>query len=116
MLTFEDGFRGRAHAPHAQTTLRNEIITATPPAHNDYPDDVPESTKAHHWVILLAALRRGPVTTLMAREELGVQGVAQRIMDLRGMGYQIITRRLWEEDSAGRRHRIGQYVLIGGAA
>ncbi len=116
MLTFEDGFGGRANAPHAKTNFHDEIITTGTTSHNDYPDGVPESSKVRNAAILLAALRHGPVTTLMAREELGVQAVAQRIMDLRGMGNQIVTRRIWQEDSAGRRHRIGQYVLLGGAA
>ncbi len=116
MLTFEDSFGGRANAPHAKTNSHDEIINAGVPSHNDYPDGVPESSKVRNAAILLAALRRGPVTTLMAREELGVQAVAQRIMELRMKGYHIVTRRVWQGDSAGRQHRIGQYVLIGGAA
>lgn len=116
MLTFEDGFGGRANAPHAKTDSHDRIISARAPSHNDYPEGVSESSKVRNAAILLAALQRGPMTTLMAREELGVQAVAQRIMELRMMGHPIVTRRVWQQDSAGRQHRIGQYVLLGGAA
>lgn len=116
MLTFENSHGGRANAPHANTNSHDEIITAGAPSHNDYPDGVPESSKMRNATILLAALQRGPVTTLMAREDLGVQAVAQRIMELRMTGHPIVTRRVWQEDSSGRQHRIAQYVLLGCAA
>lgn len=116
MLTFEINFEGRAHAPQANTNTLPRIIPPRLREDNLYTDDVPETSKERHWKILLAALQLGPVTTLMAREELGVQAVAQRVLDLRSMGYAITTRRIWQVDSAGRRHRIGQYVLQGGAA
>lgn len=115
MLTFEKDFEGRANTPQAATNYHTQIIHSSTRDNNLYTDDVPESSKAQHWMIILTALRRGPVTTLMAREELGVQAVAQRVMDLRMMGYHITTRRIWQEDSSGRHHRIGQYVLLGGA-
>ena len=116
MLTFENDFEGRANAPQAHTNYLQQIIQPCSSGNNKYTDDVPETSKERHWKIILDALQLGPVTTLMAREELGVQAVAQRVMDLRSKGYAITTRRIWQVDSAGRRHRIGQYVLQGGAA
>lgn len=60
---------------------------------------------------LLQALRRGPVTTLEARERLNVYHPAARVLELREAGHRIVTA--WEtaHDAWGRPHRVARYVL-----
>lgn len=62
-------------------------------------------------IILLEALRHGPVSSIAAREDLGILHVAARVMELRRAGFEIET--LWraDEDAQGRLHRVGTYVL-----
>lgn len=61
---------------------------------------------------LLAALEIGPVSTLEARERLNVMHPAGRVMELRELGYKIVTAWTWEPDAWGRPHRVGRYVLM----
>ena len=62
--------------------------------------------------LLLDHLKKGPLTTIQARDELGVMSPAPRVMELRRQGHNIIT--LWTEtvDRTGTKHREGQYVLL----
>jgi hypothetical protein len=62
--------------------------------------------------MLLAELRKRPLTTLEIRRDLDILGAAQRIMDLRDEGYQIITHWCWDITEAGVPHRVGRYVLL----
>ena len=57
----------------------------------------------------------GQISTIEAREVLGVCHVAGRVYDLRRRGHQIQTKRVLEADASGRLHGIALYVL-GGAA
>jgi Helix-turn-helix domain len=63
---------------------------------------------------LLEWLRNAPITTLVARRQLDILGVAARINELRKAGYPIVT--LWtnEETDCGIKHRIALYVLRSG--
>jgi len=61
---------------------------------------------------LLAALQVGPVSTLEARELLNVIHPAGRIMELRELGYRIVTTWSQELDAWGRDHRVARYVLM----
>lgn len=64
---------------------------------------------------LLQALRRAPVSTIVARRELDILSPASRIIELRQRGFDIET--LWQHEATdcGRTHRIGLYVLTGEA-
>lgn len=61
--------------------------------------------------LLLAALQRGPVSTLDARERYGVMHPAARVQELRDRGHRIVTVWTDQHDTAGQRHRVAQYVL-----
>ena len=63
---------------------------------------------------LLDALKKGPVTTLSARQTLDVMHPAARAQELRERGHSIIT--VWSHDftSEGNRHRVAKYVLMPG--
>jgi len=54
------------------------------------------------------------LTTIQAREELGVMSPAPRILELRRMGYDIITYRRYKRDITGRNHYQAEYVLMAG--
>jgi hypothetical protein len=76
--------------------------------------DIPAQSKLKQRLILLAALRIGPVSTLHAREVLGVQHPAGRVHELRQQGNSISTVKAWQQDQEGRRHLVASYVLNGG--
>jgi Helix-turn-helix domain len=63
---------------------------------------------------LLDALRRSPLTTLAAREKFGVMHPGGRVLELRRMGYEIVTHWAAETDASGCKHRIASYVLLAG--
>lgn len=65
---------------------------------------------------LLQALQTGPVTTLQAREGLGIGHPAGRVLDLRKQGLRIKTERTRATDAQGRLHTSARYVLEGVAA
>jgi hypothetical protein len=53
------------------------------------------------------------VTTLYAREVLNIMAPAARVMDLRSMGYDILTQQIEVVDGAGVSHpKVARYVLI----
>lgn len=64
---------------------------------------------------LLQALRRAPVSTIVARRELDILSPASRIIELRQRGFDIETFWQHEATDCGRTHRIGLYVLTGEA-
>lgn len=64
---------------------------------------------------LLAALKKGSVTTLAARQSLDIVHPGARICELRQAGHQIGTVRVWEETVSGKRHLVGRYFLIASA-
>lgn len=72
-----------------------------------------ESTKALQRNAILAALLRGPLTTVHGREVLGILHPGGRVLELRKLGYRIETQSLTELDSHGRAHRVASYVLRG---
>jgi hypothetical protein len=74
--------------------------------------DAPNGSAAQR-ARLLAALREGPVTTLRARRELDILGVAPRIFELRHRdGHDIAL--IWTDEATecGRLHRVARYVLM----
>ncbi|WP_197387616.1 helix-turn-helix domain-containing protein [Ralstonia pseudosolanacearum] len=62
---------------------------------------------------LLAALRRGPVTTIEARRDLDILMPAARVFELRHReGYDIALHWVHEATQAGRLHRVARYALM----
>lgn len=63
---------------------------------------------------VLNRLQSSPLSTLQARQELGILHQEGCVIELREQGYNIITH--WTEDSIGNaKHRVACYVLLGGA-
>jgi hypothetical protein len=63
---------------------------------------------------MLAALRKGPVTTIRARSDLDVLHPAGRVMSLRQQGHNILTANIMEPTDSGVLHRVARYVLVKG--
>ena len=57
---------------------------------------------------------KGSLTTLYARERLGIMSPAARVLELRKNGHKIITHWTTSEDMAGTKHREAKYVLLAG--
>ena len=51
------------------------------------------------------------ITTLQARNELGIMHPAGRVQELRDAGNDIATHWQWEADATGKEHKQGLYVL-----
>lgn len=60
---------------------------------------------------LLAALQQGPLSTVQAREALGISHPAGRVLELRRAGHDIATVRGVAFDAQGRPHHTAVYVL-----
>lgn len=61
----------------------------------------------------------GQITTIKARNDLGIMHPAARIQELREAGYNIETYWQLESDTTGKQHKQGLYILMtgkGGAA
>lgn len=71
--------------------------------------------KARQQRVILDALRKGPLSTIDARQQLGVMHCGGRVMELRRAGWQIETVRQTILDSEGRPHRSALYRLRGAA-
>lgn len=78
------------------------------------PEFISDNAKAHQRAALLAALRKGPVTTVHAREVLGISHPAGRLHELRRRGLRINTVRGRAIDAQGRPHVSAVYVLVEG--
>lgn len=74
-----------------------------------------EGAKARQCAAILAALRTGPLSSLTAREGLGVLHPAGRVLELRKAGHQIATVRRTAIDADGRKHACASYELRGAA-
>lgn len=73
--------------------------------------DIGPDAKTHQRAIILHALRNGPLSTLDARQILGVFGVAVRVFELRRSGYEIKTKMELKFDAEGRPHKCAVYSL-----
>lgn len=58
--------------------------------------------------------KEGYLTTLYAREQLGIMSPAARVLELRKKGYSIATHWTTSQDMAGTKHREAKYVLMSG--
>jgi hypothetical protein len=76
-----------------------------------HPTDTAINTNAQRQR-LLAALRKGNISTLDARRELDILHPAARVQELREAGHHIIT--YWHDDATelGQVHRVANYVLL----
>ena len=64
---------------------------------------------------LLAALRKHPVSTIHAREELDIMAPAPRVFELRhNQCLNILTHWKREPTACGKDHRVAEYVLLSG--
>ena len=72
-------------------------------------------TKARQQRLIFDALKSGPLTTVAAREQLGVLHPSGRIAEIKKRGYLIDTQSCTEFDALGRPHRVAAYVLRGAA-
>ncbi len=70
------------------------------------------NTTAAQRARVLDRLQCQPLTTLQARAELDVMHPAARVMELRGLGLNIITQRIQEHSDAGELHCVARYVLM----
>lgn len=61
---------------------------------------------------LFNVLKKHPVTTLEARQELFIMAPAARVFELKERGHKIITRMV--EATFGSKKKIAQYVLLTG--
>jgi len=62
-----------------------------------------------HWFLNVS----NRLSTLDAREILGVMSPACRIFELRQIGHKIQLEWLYQEDTTGTRHRVGVYLYMG---
>ena len=74
-----------------------------------------DNTKASQQRALLQAIKQAPVSTIAAREALGIAHPAGRVLELRQQGYAITTSASTVYDLQGRPHRCAVYVLRGAA-
>lgn len=72
--------------------------------------DSADSTTAAQRQRLLTALRLAPISTIAARKELDILGVAQRIIELR-KDHDIETVWINAQTESGKSHRVALYVL-----
>lgn len=64
---------------------------------------------------LLKRLQENPCTTVEARHQLDILGVAPRVHELRHCdGYNIATHWDYDHNPGGGRHRVAKYVLLPG--
>ncbi len=72
------------------------------------------STKSQVDALLRYLQFQKSITTIYAREHLGIMHPAGRIKTLRNRGYNIQSYWVRETDSTGTEHKIGCYVLLSG--
>ena len=100
-----------------RTNENGRVLTDAPAGYNSDSNihslNPSQGTKAHQRKLILDALRQGPLTTIGAREDLGVMSPAARVMEARRAGHNIDTVRRTVWDSEGRPHRSAEYVLRG---
>lgn len=91
--------------------------THAPAAENGPEANIVDTSASAQRARLLAALRKGPVTTLDARRDLNVFVPGVRVFELRREGHPIVTRLIRLLDDQGRPHsRVAQYAMQGEVA
>ena len=82
------------------------------PHNASQPHAVHRNTTAAQRARVLDFLRKRPMSTLDAREQLDVLHPAARVMELRKAGHDIATHWSRETTAEGGAHRVARYVLI----
>lgn len=77
--------------------------------------NIGDDAKARQCSAILAALKVGPLSSLAAREGLGILHPAGRVLELRKAGHRIETVRRTAFDAEGRKHACASYELRGAA-
>lgn len=75
---------------------------------------VSQSIPAQRAHLLRWLQEHGQITTLQARNDLGIMHPAARIQELRESGQHIETYWQLEADATGKQHKQGLYVLMTG--
>lgn len=70
------------------------------------------SVAGQRQVILAWLQEQGSLTTIQARDELGIMSPAARVMELREQGHGIVTHWATTVDRTGTKHREAKYVLF----
>lgn len=70
------------------------------------------SAAGQRQAILTWLQQQGTLTTIQARDELGIMSPAARVMELREQGHQIVTYRTVTIDRTGTKHREAKYILF----
>lgn len=73
-----------------------------------------ESCTKQRQAILRYLQTGSHLTTLHARQVMGIMHPAARVQSLRGLGHNIVTHWSVEEDVTGKPHRVAEYVLSHG--
>ena len=102
-----------------QDNSQKETATSDSPKANDMAadrvrrtDDSGNSAPAQRFRLIEWLRKRGHIDTVEARRELDILSPASRIMELRKGDFKIETVWIDRETDAGKRHRIGRYVLV----
>jgi hypothetical protein len=86
-----------------------------PTSHAAKRDQSKDNSTSAQRIRLLAALRKHPVSTIHAREELDIMAPAPRVFELRhNRGFNILTNWKTEPTACGKNHRVAEYVLLSG--
>lgn len=100
----------------APVTGREDCSAGT----NDFTATRQHQSRAMQRAALLKWLQAHQrITTLQARNELGIMHPAGRVQERRDAGNDITTHWQWEADATGKEHKQALYVLLsykGGAA
>jgi len=99
----------------SQYVEHNTVIVEAISLHGNSESSIGESQRTKQRAVILQALCQGELTSVAARERLGVLHPAGRVCELRRAGYKIemIKRKTFDAD--GRPHYAGVYVLKSGA-
>lgn len=101
---------------HDKTSVLGETAEVSGNALRTQVDDTttPLSTAKQRQAVLSYLQQGHRLTTLTAREELGIMHPAARVMELRKAGYSIVTNIRTGPDITGTKHSVAEYVLMNG--
>jgi len=75
--------------------------------------ELPTTSASTQRAAIVKDLRQhGSITTIYAREVLGIMAPAPRILELRAEGFLIVTHWTTSKDITGTKHREAKYVLM----
>jgi len=101
-----------SHTKKMRDTLKQSGLDGFDKPESGEPVKAVDATSQRN-AILKMIQNNGALTTLEARA-CGIMHPAQRVLELRGMGHDIVTHQSTQYDGAGVCHRVAVYVLEGG--